>query len=298
MKRTMRGLTGVILATATIITMTQGALAQAPSELRTCVDNATPHTTRVSACSYVIANARPDDPKELTRVYFLRGNANLALGVYDRALADFDAATKITPTAFGPFNSRGVVFMRQKQLDRAITEFDQAIRFAPKDPLALTNRGDAYRNKGRLDRALQDYEAAIASNPKWGAAYFGRAATFQQKARTDFDAFVNEGRFEELAIAEYDKVLQLFPKNAGALNNRGQLNHILRKYELALADFTQAIEIEPANPIILRNRALTHRMMRRFDLAIADYRSALALTRDAEGRKLTEELLAQLGATA
>lgn len=293
----MRFLTGVILATATTIMTSHGAMAQ-PSELRTCTDNATPHATRVAACSYVITNERPDDPRELTRVYFLRGNANLALGVYDRALADFDAATKITPTAFGPFNSRGVVYLRQKQLDRAISEFDQAIRFAPKDPIALTNRGDAYRNKGRLDRALQDYDAAIASNPKWGSAYFGRGAALQQKARTDFDAFVNEGRYEELAIAEYDKALQVFPRNAGALNNRGQLNHILRKYDLAIADFTQALEIEPANPLILRNRAFTYRMMRKFDLAIADYRSALASTRDAEGRKLTEELLAQLGAAA
>jgi hypothetical protein len=36
--------------------------------------------------------------------------------------------------------------------------------------------------------------------------------------------------------------------------------------------------------------------MRRFDLAIADYRNALALTQDADARKLIGELLAQLGA--
>jgi len=127
--------------------------------------------------------------------------------------------------------------------------------------------------------------------------YFGRGAAWQQKSSSDFDAFVNEGRFEELAIAEYDKVLQLAPKSAGALGNRGQLYHTLRKYDLAIADFTQAIEISPANPMFLRSRALTYRMMRRVDLAIADYRSALALTQDADGRKVIGELLAQLGVT-
>jgi tetratricopeptide (TPR) repeat protein len=188
--------------------------------------------------------------------------------------------------------------MRQKQVDRAITEFDSAIRLSPNDPIALTNRGDAYREKGRFERALQDYDAAIAINPKWSNAYFGRAAALQQMAISNFDAFVNEGSFEELAIAEYGKGLQIFPRNANVLSNRGLLHHTLRKYDLAIADFTQAIEINPANPVFLRNRAMTYRMMRQFDLAIADYRSALTMTQDADGRKLLGELLAQLGVTA
>jgi hypothetical protein len=72
------------------------------------------------------------------------------------------------------------------------------------------------------------FDAAIVINPKWGNASFGRAAALQQKAISDFDAFVNEGRLEALAIAEYGKVLQLSPRNAGALSNRGQLYHTLR----------------------------------------------------------------------
>ncbi|MBA2397495.1 MAG: tetratricopeptide repeat protein [Bradyrhizobium sp.] len=296
MERVMRGIAGVVLAAVTVIMAPSGAQAQAPSELRICLDNATPHAQKTAACSSVITNGPPAEARELARIYFSRGNAYLNLGVYDRALADFDAATKANPTASGPFNSRGVAFLRQKQLDRAITEFDQAVRLNPSDPIALTNRGDAYRDKGRLDSALQDYDAAIAISPKWVTAYFGRAAALQQKAISDFDAFVNEGRFEALAITEYGKVLQLSPRNAGVLSNRGQLYHTLRKYDLAIADFTQAIEINPANPILLRNRALTYRMMRRFDLAIADYRNALALTQDADARKLIGELLAQLGA--
>jgi tetratricopeptide (TPR) repeat protein len=292
----MRVLASVVLAAVTVIMMPPGAKADAPSELRTCLDNTTPQDQKVAACSSVITIAPPTTARELARVYLIRGNAYLAQGVYDRAQADFDAATKADPTAYGPFNSRGLVFRRQKQLDRAITEFDQAIRLNPNDPIPFTNRGDAYRDKGRFDRALQDYDAAIAINPKWVNAYFGRAWTLQQKATSDFDGFVDEGRFEGLAIAEYGKVLQIAPRNAGALSNRGLLYHSLRKYDLAIADFTQAIAINPANPVFLRNRALTYRMIRRYDLAIADYRNALAVTQDADGRKLIGDLLAQLGA--
>ena len=293
----MRVLTSVVLSAFTVIMAPSGAQAQAPSELRTCLDNAAPQAQKAAACSMVITNAPPAEPKELARIYFSRGNAYLNLGVYDRALADFDAATKSNPAASGPFNSRGVAFLRQKQFDRAITEFNQAVRLNPNDPIPFSNRGDAYREKGRLDSALQDYDTAIVINPKWAAAYFGRAAVLQAKATSDFDAFVNEGQFEEMAIAEYGKVLQITPRNPGALNNRGQLYHILRKYDLAIADYTQAIAINTANPIPLRNRALTYRMLRQYDRAIADYRSALGMTQDAEGRKLIGELLAQLGAT-
>jgi len=293
----MRILASVVFAAVTVMTAHSAARAEAPSELRMCLDNVTPLAQKAAACSSVIADAPPAEARELSRIHFARGNAYLNLGVYDRALADFDAATKANPTANGPYNSRGVAFLRQRQFDRAITEFDQAIRLAPNDPIAFTNRGDTYREKGHLDRALQDYDTAIVVNPKWTSAYFGRASALQQKALSDFDAYLNEGRFEELAIAEYTKVLQIAPRTPGAFSNRGQLHHILRRYDLAIADYTRAIEIAPANPIFLRNRALTYRVMRRFDLAIADYRSALAVTQDAQGRKLIEELLAQLGAT-
>ena len=294
----MRVLASVILTAVAVVIMSPSAQADAPSQHRMCLDNAAPLAQRAEACTFILTNAPPADGKELARVTFSRGNAYLNLGVYDRAVADFDAITKANPTANGPFNSRGLVYMRQKQVDRAITEFDSAIRLSPNDPIALTNRGDAYREKGRFERALQDYDAAIAINPKWSNAYFGRAAALQQMAISSFDAFVNEGSFEELAIAEYGKGLQIFPRNANVLSNRGLLHHTLRKYDLAIADFTQAIEINPANPVFLRNRAMTYRMMRQFDLAIADYRSALAMTQDADGRKLLGELLAQLGVTA
>jgi tetratricopeptide (TPR) repeat protein len=298
MERAMQVLAGLILVAATVITVTSGAQAQAPAQQRICLDDAAPPAQRTAACSFIITNAPPAETKELARIYLGRGNAHVDLGIYDRALADLDTATRLAPTAHGPFNSRGVAFLRQKQFDRAITEFDSAIRLNPSDFLALTNRGDIYRMKGRGDRALQDYDAAIEINPKWAGAYFGRASALHDKTTSDFDAFANEGRFEELAIAEYGKVLQLVPRHAGSLSNRGLLYHALRKYDRAIADHTQAIAIAPANPFFLRNRAATYRMMRQYDRAIADYRNALAVTQDAEGRKLIEEMLAQLGATA
>lgn len=94
------------------------------------------------------------------------------------------------------------MLVQQRQFDRAIADFDYAIKLNPRNGVFLTSRGNAYRDKGRFDRALQDYDAAIAINPESTDAYFGRALTFQEKARYDFDAFLNEGSFENRAIAD------------------------------------------------------------------------------------------------
>jgi len=240
----------------------------------------------------------PADPKELARIYIGRGNGHLAQRAFDRALPDYGMAAALDPANSRALNGQGLVFQAQNQLDRAIANFDDAIRLAPKDPLLWTNRGNAYREMGRFDLALRDYDGALAVNPKWVNALFGRAATLQEQASNDFDAYLNEGRFEQLAIEAYGKVLEVAPKAVGAYNNRGQLYVLLRKYDLAIADFTQAITISPKNPIFLINRALTYRTTRRVDLAIADYRAALTLATDAAVRKAIEGALDQLGATA
>jgi tetratricopeptide (TPR) repeat protein len=292
----MRSFAGLVLTAITVIAMMSGAHADAPEKQKTCLDDSAPNSERIAACSFVIKDAAPAEPKDLARIYFARGNAHLALRDYDRALIDFGTSTQADPTAYGPFNGRGLAFLRQKQFDRAIAEFHESIQRNPRDPIPLTNRGDAYRGQGRLDRALQDYDGAIAINPKLTRAYFGRALTLQLKATSDFEGFLDEGRFEELAIAEYGKLLQITPRNANALNNRGMLHHARRRYDLAIADFTQAIDIDAADVSFLRNRAWTYRMMRRFDLAIADYRKALTLTQDDAGRKSLVKSLGQLGA--
>ena len=294
----MRILVGAVLTAAAVIMMPSGAGAETSDAQRLCLANGTSVDQKLVACSSIIMNAPPGEPKALASVYISRGNAYLGKNDYGLALRDFDEATRIDPNNRSSYNGRGLVFLHQKQFDQAIAEFDQAIKLNPGDPIPWTNRGNAYREKGRFDRALQDYDTAITINPKWINAYFGRALTFQEKARYDFDAFLNEGSLEDRAIAEYTKVLQIAPNNAASYSNRGQLYLRERKYNLAIADFTQAVQLDPSNPLFIKNRAYTYRTIRQFDLAVADYRKALTLKVDVAMRKEIERALNELGTAA
>ena len=49
---------------------------------------------------------------------------------------------------------------------------------------------------GRTGSATQ----AVALDPTYAAAFFDRALAYQDKSQWDFDAYLNEGRYDDLAI--------------------------------------------------------------------------------------------------
>src|SRR6185503_10939840 len=99
---------------------------------------------------------------------------------------------------------------------------------------------------------------------------FGRALAYQDKAQWDFDAYLNEGRYEDLAIHDYDRALQLSPKSAAAYNNRANARVSRREYDLALLDYQKALEFDPNNALYYKNRGNIFRILGQYDRAIAD----------------------------
>jgi tetratricopeptide (TPR) repeat protein len=110
------------------------------------------------------------------------------------------------------FNARGLAREGKGQHDEAIADYDRALALNPKYAAALINRANAYRGKGRDDQAIADLDRAIAMEPKNFLAHFARALTYQDKALSDFDAYVNEGNYEDLAIQDDDEAIRLNPR--------------------------------------------------------------------------------------
>jgi tetratricopeptide (TPR) repeat protein len=82
------------------------------------------------------------------------------------------------------------------------------------------------------------------------------------------------------AIADFTESLRLEPRNAGAMNNRGQVRYLSGDFKAALADFSSAIAIEAKNPLILNNRALAYIALQDLDNALKDLQAALNLVPD------------------
>jgi len=81
----------------------------------------------------------------------------------------------------------------------------------------------------------------------------------------------------ELALADFDRALELRPDYEDALGGRGVTFRLMERYEDALADFTRAIDLDPNSAWAIADRGLTYRSMKRYEDALADLTRAIDL---------------------
>ena len=155
---------------------------------------------------------------------------------------------------------------------------------------------------GKLDEAIESYRNAVKIDPSFAAGWnnLGKAAlstagklseaiiAFEKSAvrwnRRDPGTFFNLGRARsgELGdtargLAALDRALQLNPKYAEALNQRGVLLHTTRRTEEAIAAYKQAAAVRPDYAEAHNNLAVAFQTMRDYDAAIGAYRRAIEI---------------------
>ena len=87
---------------------------------------------------------------------------------------------------------------------------------------------------------------------------------------------VKREQFDD-ALEFFDRVLEMNPKNADALNNKGvALYHMNRPME-ALECYDLALSTDPENPEALRNKGFVLRSMQRFEEALEAYDLLIAV---------------------
>jgi eukaryotic-like serine/threonine-protein kinase len=79
------------------------------------------------------------------------------------------------------------------------------------------------------------------------------------------------------AIADYTKVIELNPKDAGAWFQRASGCANLKQWDKALADYTKAIELDPKLAGVWYNRGNAYYGLKQWDQALADYTRAIEL---------------------
>ena len=184
------------------------ALAQTPQERAWCEgEDAVSVDQRIDGCSAVIKAAR-DRGDKLAEAFNNRGVAYDRKGDYDRAIADYDQAIKLKPSAELYFN-RGNAHLGKSQYDHAIDDYNQAIKLKAGFAAAFDNRCWARAVVGILKQALADCNEALRLMPNNTATFGTRGFIFLKM--TNFDA----------AVSDYDAALRANPKFAFALYGRG-----------------------------------------------------------------------------
>ena len=114
------------------------------------------------------------------------------------------------------------------------------------------------------DLAIQSYTIVITHN-ETSDAYQGRGVAYRSEGKVD------------LAMKDFDKAIQLDPKNANAYNSRGNAYLDKRDYKDAIVDYTQAIKLSPNYSYAYDNRGDAYDDDGDYDNAIADYTKAIEL---------------------
>ncbi|MGE0610528.1 MAG: tetratricopeptide repeat protein [Pirellulales bacterium] len=149
------------------------------------------------------------------------------------ALADFEAALRLDPTAWRPRYNRAISLAQAGKLEEAQADLNQVIQSQPGNFKALFNRGEVKFARGQVAQAIPDYDAALRVNPQSASAYAARGfARFRL------------GRQGE-ALNDYNMAISLDANNASYYVNRGDLLAETGQYGRATFDFKKALEIDP-----------------------------------------------------
>src|SRR5438445_13848082 len=95
----------------------------------------------------------------------LRAFAEIGLGDWDKAAADFNAAVQKDPNDAQDNELRGLVFRRQKKYNEAIADYDKSLEIKP-DPDVYAKRGYTYVTYlQNYEKGIADYQQTLRINP-------------------------------------------------------------------------------------------------------------------------------------
>lgn len=250
----------------------------------------------------------------LNKAIDLNGNFAWAFGLRGYLYTKFDAPE----LSFNDFSRAialnvtggGISGAQEGVSDKSvIRDYTKKIGRDPEDDSAYVQRARAYENREKNKQAVKDYKKAIELNPENTEAYYGlqnlylqgkgpkqSPALVENTADTAEQAIVEDpftafyatrgssySSLEEkyaLTIADYTKVITLFPENSAAFRDRGYLYAKLNKIDSAIADFTNVITLDPQSSSALGYRGALYVETRQLDPAIADLSAAIKIDPD------------------
>jgi lipoprotein NlpI len=131
----------------------------------------------VAAATLLVSSAAAQTPQVDQCV-----NKNRVLGpdiVIRACTAVIDAGPHEARIAWA-LGNRGGAWSHKGDMDRAIADYDEATRLAPTYALGYEGLGAAWRVKGDKDNAIANYNEAIWLNRKDGSAYASRGETYYE----------------------------------------------------------------------------------------------------------------------
>ncbi|MGB7569141.1 MAG: tetratricopeptide repeat protein, partial [Chitinivibrionales bacterium] len=207
-----------------------------------------------------------------------RGLVREILSDTEGAIKDYSRAIQIKPSSADAYVKRAATYKSQGKFNRALKDYSEAIALDSGsylfDPTlhfsnAYLGRGNLYYQMGELEKSVADYDSSLRLSPE-------NSLAFLNKAR----ALGDENRYDS-AIASFTRAITLLsPREYNeaqehAYFGRGLIYNITRQFDKALLDFNRAIQLKPKDPYAHFQRGNAEKALNKLDDAIADCTLAL-----------------------
>ena len=202
----------------------------------------------------------------MINVFNLKGILQERMGDSKAAAAAFSDGLKMESTNLNLLFNRGISYINLKDYTSAVSDYTELLKYDPKNSSALGNRGMAKLAAGDTLGCIADLDKMVAVNSYAPESYTTRGMLFYK-----------QGKFD-LALNDLNKAIELSPnENANLYLNRGVIKYQLDDLRGTMADFDKVIELEPKNGTAYTNRGILRAQVGDVNKAIEDFSRVLAL---------------------
>ena len=220
----------------------------------------------------------------VSRSYFERGAAQVALGDFGKAVADFTKAIELDPQNVPAINDRGTTYRRLGRHENAKADFDTVIARGVRHPGVYTNRAMVWLDMGNVEQAMVDLHVALELDQKFAPAW--EASGTAREVMGDIPK----------AIDNYRMAVEIDPAFALAWNNRAWLlattpDGSQRNGRQAVEFATKACELTGYQKAdVMDTLAAAHAEAGQFEQAVSVAKDALKIANEQQKAALTKRL--------
>ena len=161
------------------------------------------------------------------------GLAWQALGIFDRAISEYERAIEANPDHPDARNNFGVALLRRGRHEEAIAQLEQAVALDPSNEKTWFNLGAACEAAGDHDRAAARFREALRLNPAYAEAHNSLGLNLMLA-----------GRPAE-AVPALREAIRLKPEFPEAHDNLGNALMLAGELGPAMNSFEQAARLRP-----------------------------------------------------
>ena len=176
------------------------------------------------------------EPK-YAEAYIKRGIAYYYLAHYKEAIADYTQTLSLKQYSADAYASRGDAYRALGDIPSAITDYTASLK-KRKNARVMSKRAEVYLETGKINEAIVDYLYIVKHRPS-AIAYYNRGRAYYKK-------FLISDETDEtlkLALADFDKAIEMQPRFAIAYLSRGDIYGHLGQQKTKESDYSQVVDL-------------------------------------------------------